>query len=225
MWGRRIFFIFLLGFTSLSHAVEFAPGISLQYFDYREEPLSIQVEQMSFWGQLEVSQSVIKETLEVSARIYGTIATIAQWPSEVTSPRFLGLDGRGSYSLSLTSEFVTVFHLGWYYWTMYVAEDPYGVEGLSSPFLELEFQFLSLFPRKLSLHFKAAPISQEAFSIDTRNRELTLILRYDLFSRPAPARNVDLVLQLSQTRNRSFISTTDNSLSLFSASLGIQSFL
>jgi hypothetical protein len=223
----RIFSVTLLliARSSSLSALEFAPGISLSYFEYTEFPLSIQVEQMAFTGQLQAIQPLAPPWLTVSGKIYGTLATIAQWPSETTSPRFFGAESKLNTLFNVGSFFRAGVNLGVYFWTMYVADDPYGIENLSSPLVEFRIEFPKLLPRQLSFEFKLAPLSVSFGSIDTRNREIALTTRYNLFEQPSPSKSVDLILELSQIQFRANVGNAQNQIDYFSGSLGIQSFL
>jgi hypothetical protein len=190
-------------------------GLAGTYFSYEESRLTEKVTQTGLTGKASGTYRLVPRILHIDANVFSTLTIFTTSPNTLPSSRYLGINGRLGYRLPVGLGATEWFFLaGWYWWSMQVDTDRYGVNPLTGPQAFIQMVRAGRGERAFYLYFKLATISDGSDFLQVSNRELALGGGYALSDDRAP---LMITLDVARTEFKKF--TT--SMSLMSLSAGV----
>lgn len=195
-------------------------GLGPTFTTYHEDPFNLNVMQFGLTGKVTGGYRIIPNKLDIAANTFGTLVSAATIPSTTPFARFYGINARIGYVLPVKwwgADWTLL--AGWYFWGMLVGDNSYGIASLNGPQLFFSMRLARPGRRTLSGYLKYAPLSDGAPTFNLSTFELATGASFQL-SRPGKPRPIALTCDVSYTVARD--ESAGNSLSLLSASLGVQ---
>ncbi len=192
-------------------------GIATTYLNYSEKLGDLRVREDAITGKVGLSYRLIEDWLGLAGNMFGTLFSIAHTPSTLPAARFIGVNGRLLFHLPFSPlDWRPSIGVGAYFWSMYVPNDAYGVQGLIGPQLLLSARRRKAEARAATLYLKYAMVGSSLGGLSPGSREIAGGFGYQVNSHRSK-HAVMATFDLSQLRLG--IEEAGNELNLLSASL------
>jgi hypothetical protein len=190
-------------------------GLSGTYFKYVESGQNIDLKQLALTARAGGDYRLIPKVLNAELNVFGTVVSELLTSSSLPTARFFGVDGRLGYRLPIGLGATQWFFLaGWYWWSMAVPDDSYGVSSLYGPQVFIQLRQEAMGHHPYQVYVKAATIGDGANVFEVGNRELAGGASFGVFSDPE---SIMIGVDVANTQ----FSKGLNSLSLLNVSLGV----
>jgi hypothetical protein len=202
--------------------ISFSLGTGTTYIDYAETLRNVQLTELVLTGKASLDIR-FSPGIDVSASGYTTLAPLEfknASSANLPDAYFTGLNGRIGWRLpNSTGSSDLRLLTGWYYWSMRVKNNAYGVTDLQGPQIYVMGRQLQKRHRTFYGYFKFAPIYDYPKYITISNREIAMGFGYQI-NNPRESLTWSLYTDVSDARFRSV--QQGNSMRLFTVTFGVQ---
>jgi hypothetical protein len=188
-------------------------GVGTTYVSYSEVLSQVNESQLGLTGKAGVAY--VPSRLSIDASAFATLTDLLVSPSSLPGARYLGLNGRAGYRIPPRPlDLDIAIYAGWYFWTMSVSSDRYGISYLAGPQLFAQAARRLASGTPLSGYLKLAFVSAGSRLVSVGNEEVAAGISVGLSAAALPW---SVTLDVSHIQ----FSADGNSMSSSSVSAGV----